>query len=86
MEYMQKIWEALFEAVNQNGGDVQWVRGDSYGEYPYGIGVAQINGTPVAAAWITDGDCEYFDPTELDQKLAEYDAVIADGIESEAIQ
>jgi len=78
---MESKFESIFQAIYQNNGEIAWARENNQDGSPYGMAVAKVNGTPVAAAWITDGDCEYFDPDELADKLAEYDAVIAEAKE-----
>ena len=79
---MENKWQSIFDAISDNDGEIEWVRNNSEGDSPYGVAVAKVNGNPVAAAWIVDGECQYFSPDDLFDKLNEYDATI-DEIERE---
>ena len=73
---MENKWQSIFDAISDNDGEIEWVRNNSEGDSPYGVAVAKVNGNPVAAAWIVDGECQYFSPDDLFDKLNEYDATI----------
>ena len=53
---MENKWQSIFDAISDNDGEIEWVRNNSEGDSPYGVAVAKVNGNPVAAAWIVDGD------------------------------
>ena len=73
---MENKWQSIFDAISDNDGEIEWLRDNSEDDSPYGMAVAKVNGNPVAVAWIVDGECEYFSPDDLSDKLNEYDATI----------
>lgn len=72
---MANKYEELFQSVNESTGDIKWLR-DEGEDAVYGLGVAMVDGEPVAIGWITDGQCAYYAPSELDRVLAEYDEAV----------